>query len=123
MRHRSTNNWRRQAFWGVVLIAVGAGFLLDQVHLLDLDRFWHYWPLLFVLSGVGKMIGYPTARGFLGGVWSILFGLWLYAVLEGMYGLTWSNSWPFLLIFWGLQLVLEPLLDRYFAGNKELNHE
>lgn len=121
--HKFTQNWRGQAVWGFMLIAVGVGFLLHQVGVINLYDFWDYWPFLFVVSGAARMVGYPTPRDFMRALGQIFFGLWLYAVLQGMYGLTWMNAWPYLLIFWGVQLVLEPIVARSFAGNKEPHHE
>jgi hypothetical protein len=109
--------------WGLLLIAAGVGFLLDRAGIIDLFDLSQYWPLLFVLFGVNRMIGYPTPRDFMSGLGSIFFGLWLYALLEGMYGLTWMNAWPYLLIFWGIQLVLEPIIAKRFAVNKEHHNE
>ncbi|HBF50165.1 MAG TPA: hypothetical protein DDX04_07100 [Massilia sp.] len=113
---------RKQMMWGLVLIAVGVAFLLDRMDVLDIATLWHYWPLLLVVAGINQTIGYPSAREFTSGLWTVFIGLWLFAVFEGLLGLTFRNSWPLFILMWGLQLVLEPVIARRFASNKEKDH-
>lgn len=115
--------WRKQLMWGLALIAFGVAIFLDQMDLVDIRGLWHYWPLLLVIAGVNKMIGYPTAKDFTSGLWSVLIGLWIFAVFEDMYGLTWRNSWPFVIIVTGVTIILEPLIKKRFAPNEELKNE
>ena len=115
--------WRKQLMWGLALIALGVTIFLDQMDLVDIHSLWHYWPLLLVIAGVNKMIGYPTAKDFTSGLWSVLIGLWIFAVFEDMYGLTWRNSWPFVIIVTGITIILEPLIKKRFAPNEELKNE
>ena len=111
--------WRRQLLWGLVLIGVGITFFLGQMDIVDVRGLWHYWPLLLVVSGINKMIGYPTAKHFTSGLWSMFMGLWLYAALEHEFGLTFGNSWPLPMIACGITMVLEPLIKKRFAPNEE----
>lgn len=110
---------RKQIMWGIVLIAVGLVFLLDRMDLVDLRSVWHYWPLLIVAAGINQTIGYPSAKEFSNGLWTVFIGLWLFAVFEGILGLTFRNSWPLFLLMWGLQLLLSPLINRRFPHLKE----
>jgi len=111
--------WRKQLLWGVVVIVVGSIILLDQMDMVDAHGLWHYWPLLLVVSGINQMIGYPTAKHFTNGLWTMFMGLWLFAVFEHEFGLTWSNSWPLPIIACGVTMVLEPLIKKRFAANQE----
>ena len=115
------NNYaaRKQIMWGVVLIAVGVIFLLDRMEIVDLRSLWHYWPLLIVAAGINQTIGYPSAREFSNGLWTVFIGLWLFAVFEGYFGLTFRNSWPLFLLMWGVQMVLAPVVQRRFPQTKE----
>ena len=110
---------RKQIMWGLVLIAVGVIFLLDRADLLDASTIWHYWPLLLVVAGINQTIGYPSAREFKSGLWTIFVGLWLFAAHEQLFGLTYANSWPLFLLMAGLQLVLAPFVNRRFPQSKE----
>ena len=113
---------RKQIMWGLVLIALGVIFLLDRMDILEAETRWHYWPLLLVVAGINQTIGYPSARQFRNGLWTIFTGLWLFAVFENLFGLTFRNSWPLFLLMAGLQLVLAPLIARRFPQSKEKDH-
>jgi hypothetical protein len=111
--------WRRQILWGLTLVAVGLAFFLDRMGIADTSALWHYWPLLLVVIGINRTIGYPTARDFIGGIWTAFIGLWLFANFEGLFGLNWANSWPVFIIISGVTIALRPFAERRFGANKE----
>ncbi|WP_426102017.1 LiaF transmembrane domain-containing protein [Massilia sp. TSP1-1-2] len=123
MKPETSYEWRKQLMWGVVLICFGLGIFLDQMNLVEFRGMWHYSPLLLVVFGINKMIGYPTAKHFTSGLWELFIGLWIFAVFENMYGLTWGNSWPFVIIASGVTMVLEPIIRKRFAPNEEYGNE
>jgi hypothetical protein len=116
-------HWRRQLVWGLLLIISGVAILLDRADLIDLGSVWHYWPLLLVVAGVNRSIGYPSARDFIGGLWTAFIGIWLFANFEGLFGLTFANSWPLFVIVSGATVVLRPFAERRFNTNQEHGHE
>lgn len=113
---------RKQLLWGLLLISIGVLFLFERLDLLvfDLDRLWQYWPAILLVLGVNKLLTPSSPRRILGGLWLIFIGIWLYGSIEELWGLSFFNSWPALLIAWGAGLVLEPMLDQYF---KEKEHQ
>ncbi|MFC4931145.1 LiaF transmembrane domain-containing protein [Massilia sp. GCM10023247] len=113
---------RKQIMWGLVLMAVGLAFLLDRMDLVDVRSLWHYWPLLIVAAGINQTIGYPSAKEFSTGLWTVFIGLWLFAVFEGFLGLTFRNSWPLFLLMAGLQMIIAPAVKRRFPPSKENDH-
>lgn len=113
---------RKQIMWGLVLIALGVIFLLDRMDIVVADTLWHYWPLLLVVAGINQTIGYPSARQFRSGLWTIFTGLWLFAVFENLFGLTFRNSWPLFLLMGGALMVLTPVFNRRFPQSKEKDH-
>lgn len=117
MNINNNYHWRKQLMWGLLLIGLGGAFLLDQFGLVDIDQLWHYWPLILVVIGINKMIGYPSPAEFTAGLWLTFIGVWLFANFEHMFGLTFNNSWPYLLIAWGVTLVLKPFIHERFAVN------
>jgi hypothetical protein len=119
----SSYEWRRQLVWGLVIVGVGVTLFLDSMDFVELGTVWHYAPLLLVILGMNKMVGYPTARHFTNGLWEMIIGLWLFAVFERMYGLTFWNSWPILVIAFGVKLALEPWIRQRFAHNLEEAHD
>ena len=89
----------RSIFWGVTLIALGLFFTVDQLDIFettDLLREW--WPLLLIAFGIYN-------RGFV--VTGI--GIWLLISGHGWFGLTYSTSWPVILIVAGLGIVLQAI--------------
>jgi hypothetical protein len=123
MRNDQSYRWRRQVMWGLVLVALGIGLFLDQMGMLDIEHLWHYWPLIMVVVGVNRMIGYPSARDFTGGLWTACIGAWLYAVFDGDWGLTFYNSWPVFIIISGLTMVLEPAIARQLRSRESDNEK
>ena len=115
--------WRRQLVWGLLLIGLGVAIFLDRLDLFEVDELWHYWPLILVVIGVNKMIGFPTAKHFTSGLWLVFIGVWLFATFENLFGLTMYNSWPILIIGWGVTLILEPAIQKRFAPNPESSDE
>lgn len=111
-------HWRKQLLWGLLLIGVGAALLADQLGYLNIYELWHYWPLILVLIGVIKMIGFPSARDFISGLWLVLIGIWLFANFEHMFGMDFESSWPYLIIAWGIILILKPFIRDRLAANQ-----
>lgn len=120
MRKDSSYEWRKQLMWGLVLVCAGVAIFLSQMGWFDMRGMWHYWTLVMVVVGINRMIGYPTARDFTSGPFT---GLWLFAVFEDLWGLTFGNSWPIFIIACGVSMIIEPFIKRRFAQNEESNNE
>lgn len=110
-RHR--DNPRKRLLWGASLVAIGTLFLLDRLAVFDLSqylgpqtRWWHFLPLLIALGGVISVVSAQSVPQFLNGLEDIALGGWVYACLENLWNLTFSNSWPIVLIVFGLQMLL-----------------
>jgi hypothetical protein len=123
MRNNQSYRWRRQVIVGLLLVVFGVGLLLDRLDMLDIERLWHYWPLVLVVVGVNRMIGYPSARDFTGGLWMAAIGAWLFLTLEHKFGLTFHNSWPVFIIISGVSIVLEPVVARRLQSRESGNEK
>ncbi|UVW30317.1 LiaI-LiaF-like domain-containing protein [Massilia sp. H6] len=121
MNNQQSYRWRKQVVGGLLLIAVGALFLLDRLYYIDAGPIWHYWPLLLVAIGINQSIGSPSAREFGNGLWTVFIGLWLFACLEHLAGLTFRNSWPLFILAWGVKMVAEPFVTRRLAHHHPEN--
>lgn len=115
--------WRRQVMWGVVLIMVGITVFLHQMDLIELNGIRHYWPLILVVFGINKMVGYPTAKHFSSGLWLVFIGLWLFACFEHFFGMTFRNSWPIIIVASGVSMIIEPLIQKRFGPHEESGNE
>jgi len=119
----SQQQWRKQIVWGLVLILVGAVFLLDRLGFLDIHDMWQYWPLLLVFVGLTRMIAAESPGEFTGGLWTVFIGGWLFAVFDDRFDFTLRNSWPLLLIGGGLIMVIKPFLEKRALEKKGQSHE
>lgn len=94
---------------GIVLIAVGAVFLMDTLELADFGNLLRDgWPLIPVVIGI-PMLFDRERRG--GGITLIAVGAWMFVSNRGMFGLDWSSSWPVVLILVGGGMILNALID------------
>ncbi|MBI4417649.1 MAG: hypothetical protein HY563_02655 [Ignavibacteriales bacterium] len=91
--------------WGVFLVLGGTALLLDNLGVLNLGSVWDHWPLIIVAIGIGKLLGAtrPHDRG--SGLWWVFIGSWLYVSIRHLWDLSFSTSWPILLIGIGVSLV------------------
>lgn len=94
-------------FVGLVLIGLGAIFLLHMQHALH-----HWWPMLVVFLGVSRV-----PRNVWSGVWLIAIGTWLQFIQLHLFDLTYGNSWPLLLIALGGVITLRALFEA--VGRRE----
>jgi len=100
-------------FWGLIIMAVGALLLLQQMGRLDFGEVVsHYWPLILILVGLWQLIansfrniGGPLFLIALG----VVFQLWKLDILGRN---TWSYVWPLLIISVGLWTLVGALRRR-----------
>ncbi|WP_394779170.1 LiaI-LiaF-like domain-containing protein [Undibacterium sp.] len=99
---------RQHLVWGVTLIAIGFIFLCDRLDLIDMDvqALWHLWPAALGVYGVADIVFAKRPAHVLKGVYHIALAFWLYACLENLWGWTFGNTWPMILIAWGISVLL-----------------
>jgi cell wall-active antibiotic response 4TMS protein YvqF len=96
---------RKSVVWGLFLMLLGSGFLLDRLHLIDMPSIGRLWPAVFL-----GIAGLHAAEGRLGGtVTFLLLGAWFFACEFGWYGLDYHNSWPLVLVAVGAGIVVRAL--------------
>lgn len=112
MAERSKSRFGGQLFLGLLLIGMGLLFLADNLYYLDIGPIWRYWPFILVALGIQNLFNANDRDGVGGGVWLIFIGLWLYVSLNHVWGLGFGDSWPFLIIAWGVSVIWKSLLPR-----------
>ena len=89
----------RRAVWGVVLILAGIMLMVQKfgrVPFLPQDYVW--WGGAVTAIGLVTIVTARRAETVGTGVTLSLLGLWFVLVTNGMFKLTWYNSWPLALV-------------------------
>jgi hypothetical protein len=111
MRRARRSNTSRLAF-GLVLLALGALMLSDNLGF-DLPvRLWELWPLVVVGLGAIKLLWPTDADDRQGGFWILTGGLYCWISSWRLFGLHWGSAWPIFLIAIGVQMVLESAAEK-----------
>lgn len=105
--------------WGLVLMAAGVLFLCDQLDVIDLPPLWHWWPAALYAIAIPRFF---SAKGWPEGITLILLGTWFFAVNEDWFGLTYANSWPIVLVGFGLEIILKTMIERGTVRPQEGPH-
>ena len=108
------SGWRDQLVWGIIIIVVGLAILAQRMDVAEIGELWTWWPLLFVVVGIIKMVPPTTPSLIVDGCYYIAFAALFYIVSWGLWGLNYFNFWPLLLIVWGAGLVLRSIVNHYF---------
>jgi hypothetical protein len=96
-------------FAGVMMIGLGVLFLLDRFDVADFsDVIRHYWPMFIIAIGLSKVMRRGTVWP---GLWLITLGTWLQLVTLRLFGLTYGNSWPVLLVALGGGMIVRTLFE------------
>lgn len=105
---------RRERHWmtGLILISVGALFLIDRLGLIEAGTLHHYWPALIGLVGLGRLISGRHAEQRAWGGFLVFLALWLYASMEHLWDLSFRTSWPLILIAVGVTHIICGLIGR-----------
>lgn len=108
--NRAVGNVRSDSlFFGIALIGAGVILLLHQLEVAEIGRLVRgYWPLFIVFMGAGRLFNRDTVWS---GLWLLALGCWLQMVTLRLFGLTYRNSWPVLLIVVGAGSVVRALID------------
>ena len=104
---------------GMVLIVLGVLFLIDRLRIAEFgDLMRYHWPMIIVAVGLTKMW---RRERFWGGLWMLTIGTWLQLVTLHRFGLTYSNSWPLILIALGAGIILRTVVEA--ARSREEGHD
>ena len=119
MRYGVEGRDRRRMIWGVVLIGIGIVLLLDRLGYAGVLPIGHWWPAIFFVIGLARLIAPETPRQIASGITFILLGLWFFACNWHWYGLFYRDAWPLLLVIVGGEMILTAALQRARAGQME----
>ncbi len=97
---------------GIVLIALGALFLAHNLDIIYVDHIGRYWPAIFILVGLVKLFGSGADPHHGSGLGWIFLGTWLLISLNRIWGFDFHNSWPILIIGWGVSMLWRGLYQQ-----------
>lgn len=100
--------WPPRLVIGLLVIALGLIFLLDNLRLIDADDLLRFfWPVIFLVAGAAKLVLPGSLFHRLLGLALTLVGFWLLLEQLGVLPayLDLSDLWPLLLVALGLALV------------------
>ena len=94
---------------GIFLITVGIILVSMNLHILASSSLWRYWPLIIMLAGLGRLVQASERSELRSAIWLLFVGLWLQLCVLHLFDLSFSNSWPLLLIAFGIFTLWEAL--------------
>jgi predicted membrane protein len=110
-QRRCSRDSFEQARWipALILIAIGAAFLLNNLHIIPFHELFQYWPVVLIAVGLFRLVDSSEAsQRTVGGV-LIVVGAVLLAGTLGLYSLSWNTIWPLVLIAAGVLMLVQRL--------------
>jgi hypothetical protein len=105
-------------FWGILLIVLGLGFLLNNFNLVP-EGIFSLWPLLVIGAGlwmVGRAAVRHAGQGLVGGI--VVLALGMFWLLENYGRVSRQMFLPVLLIALGLGLLLRNLFQSRVSASR-----
>ena len=90
-----------QVVVGLLVVAMGVLFLLDNLGYVGLRHALSFWPIAFIVAGASMLVSQEERNGHVSGL--ILIGVGLVLLLKhmGLFYISWNMVWPVLLILAG----------------------
>jgi hypothetical protein len=98
--------------FGVLFLAIGLMFTLDNLGLFEVGRLRNYWPLLLVAMGIPGLVA-PKDSG--EQVWAVVLiaaGVFFQLRRLDLIDWSWYEIWPLFLILAGVVLLVRTVLER-----------
>jgi predicted membrane protein len=105
-----------QVLLGVLVIAFGLLFLLDNLDIIDFKRALAFWPIAFIVAGAVKLFDTSSRNGHVIGVALIGAGVLMIVQRLGFFHVSWQTVWPLLLIGLGGIVVYRALVGPRLAA-------
>jgi predicted membrane protein len=102
-----------QALFGVMVIAVGVIFTLDNLNVIDASDYLQYWPAGLVAIGLLKLWQSRAGQGIAGGLFLVVLGTWMLLERVVAIQIRLHDVWPLFFVFLGGYMVWKG-----FGGSK-----
>ena len=94
---------------GLILIGIGSVFLLERLGYVESVTLRQYWPGIIALVGAGQLLAARDAAQAAKGAFLVFLACWLYVSIQRLWGFSFQNSWPMILIAVGLTHIVSGL--------------
>jgi predicted membrane protein len=121
-RHADQSGAAERMVPAIVLIAVGAIFLLHNLHLVYAQDLFRYWPAILVAVGIVKLVDSQDHAGRVGGGVLVGLGAVFLAQSLGYLPINFWDLWPVILIAVGIAMLFETNLALHL-GIREIRNE
>ena len=109
----------RRAVWGVVLMLSGIMLMVVRFGRMEfLPEGYVWWGGIVTAIGLVSIVTARKAETVGTGVTLSLLGLWFVLVTNGMFGLSWYNSWPLALVAAGAGTVAHAIAAYWLPDTK-----
>ena len=102
-----------QVVLGLVVIAMGLLFLLDNLGYVDMHRAFSFWPMVFVIVGTVKLCDTRTQGGTMLGAALVGIGILMMLDRLDIIDFSWRTLWPLVLIGLGGFLVMKAVRSKH----------
>ena len=109
--------------WGLILIGLGAFFLLSSFGFIPHYLLHAWWPVFVIGAGVASLFSARSPRKLGSAVTTLGIGAWLLIATNEWWGLGWSRSWPLALVAAGLGSLAQALAQTVWPRAGEGSHE
>jgi uncharacterized membrane protein HdeD (DUF308 family) len=107
---------------GLFLLIAGVALMLDKFDIISDVQVWHYWPIIIIAIGLGKLLDAQLAWEYRKACSTLFIGAWFLISELHIFGLDYHNSWPILLIGIGIGMLWKSAYPAHFRFAKDHCH-
>lgn len=112
METQKSRRFTPQLLMGLIIIAVGVVFTLDNLGMVEAERYLRYWPAGLIAIGGLKLWQSRGGGGAVAGLLFIIAGTWLLLDMLGIVTVSVWELWPLVLVLFGASMVWQGLRGR-----------
>ena len=99
---------------GLILVAIGALFLLDNLHIVHVSTWFAYWPVILIAIGLVKLVDSASTAGQIAG--GVLMGVGGLFLADNLGYIRIEQMWPLVLIGIGVFMLWNRIHPGYDYG-------
>ncbi len=107
---------------GLFLLLTGIFLLLNNFEIFYTRNVWDYWPIIIIAIGLGRLFDAQYSWEYRKAVMILFWGAWFLISELHIFGLSYRNSWPIILIGIGISILWKSLSTSEIGITKERCH-